>query len=76
MPIYRISVVNRTFSACDDHEMPSADAAGRQGIKAALAIGAEEVGNGEPFFGAEIRVEDGGETVRRFVVSVGASELQ
>ena len=75
MPLYKITVNNRTFTACDDHDMPSIEAAGRQGIRAALAIGAEEVGEGEAYFGAEIRVEEEGKIVGRYVVSVGASPL-
>ena len=73
---YRIIVVNHNFSACNDHEMPTLDAAEKQGLKSALAIGADEVANGTPFFGAEVRIEDDGNLVRRFVVSVGASPLQ
>lgn len=76
MPIFRISVVNQTFRASDDHELPSVDAALKQGIKAALAIGSDEVTDGSPFFAAEIRIEDGPETLGRFVVSIGASPLQ
>ena len=76
MPTFRISVVNQTFRASNDHELASFDEARKQGIKAALAIGADEVANGEPYFGAEVLVEDGDETLGRFVVSVGASPLQ
>ncbi len=76
MPSYRIRVINHSFSACDDHEMPSPEAAGEQGIRAALAIGVEEVAGGKPFFGAEVRIEDGQGTVARYVVSIGASPLQ
>lgn len=76
MPTFRITVVNQTFTACDDHELPSFDAARVQGIKAALDIGSDEVAKGNPFFAAEVRVADGDETLGRFVVSVGASSIQ
>ena len=76
MALFQISVINHTFSACDSHELPSAEEAGKQGIRSALAIGVEEVTGGESFFGAEIRIEEGDKTVRRFMVSVGATPLQ
>lgn len=76
MPTYRITVINQTFTACDDHELPSFDVARVQGIKAALEIGSDEVAKGSPFFAAEIRVADGDETLGRFVVSIGASSIQ
>ena len=76
MPTFRISVINRTFSACEDHELPSLDAARKEGVKAALAIGSEEVANGSPFFAAEILVENGQELLGRVVVSLGASPLK
>ena len=76
MPMYRITVVNQTFSASNHHECPSTDAARKHGVRAALAIGSDEVTNGKPFFGAEVRVEQGDETLGRFVVSIGASPLQ
>ena len=76
MPTFRISVVDQAFRASNDHELASFDEARKHGIKAALAIGAGEVANGEPYFGVEVLVEDGDETLGRFVVSVGASSLQ
>lgn len=76
MPTYRVIVVNGNFTASNDHKLPSLEDARKLGIRAALAIGADEVTNGTSFFGAEVRVEVGDETLRRFVVSVGASELQ
>ena len=76
MPTFTISVVDETFSASEEYEGPSADAAVTQAIKAALQIGAEEVVSGKPFFVAEVKVANGGETVTRYVVSIGASPLQ
>ena len=76
MPTFRVTVINQTFRASDNHELPSFEDARREGIKAALAIGADEVLSGSPFFAAEIRVEDSRELLGRLVVSVGASALQ
>lgn len=76
MPTFRISVINQTFRASNEHELPSFDEATRQGIKAALEIGTDEVTNGKSFFGAEVHVEEGEETRGKFVVSVGMSPIQ
>jgi hypothetical protein len=76
MQTYRISVVNAEFNASEEHPLESLDAAQREGIKAALAIGADEVIGGKPFFGAEVRIQHDGDTVSRAMVSVGASPLQ
>lgn len=76
MPTYRISVINHTFTSCNSHEAPTLDSAGKHGLKSALEIGTEEVVNGNPFFGAEIRIEEDEKVVRRLVVSIGASPLQ
>lgn len=75
MPVFRISVVNETFIACDEHELPTPDEARTEAIKGALAIGSDEIAKGKEFFGAEVKVEKDAELVGRFVVSVGASEL-
>ena len=76
MGIYRISVVNAEFHASEEHELESVEAARKEGIKAAIAMGADEVNGGKPFFAAEVRVQDGGDIVSRAMVSVGASPLQ
>lgn len=76
VPTYRITVINQTFRACDDHELASFDLARVQGIKAALEIGSDEVAKGNPFFAAEVLIADGDETLGRFVVSMGASSIQ
>lgn len=76
MGTFRITVVNNTFKASDDHELATIGEANREALKGALQIGVDEVCGGMPFFGAEVRVEDDGEVVSRFVVSIGASPLQ
>ena len=69
-------MVDQTFRASSDHELSSFDDARNCGIRAALAIGIEEVSNGAPYFGAEVIVEDRNKMLGRFLVSVGASSLQ
>jgi hypothetical protein len=76
MPLFRISVLNETFSASDAHELATASDAKTEGIKGALAIGSDEVSKGKPFFGAELKIEEGDELVGRFVVSIGASPIE
>ena len=76
MPPFRISVVDDGRSASDEHELSTAEEARCEAIKAALQIGAEEVIDGKPFFGAEAIVEQDGQVVGRFVVSIGVSPLR
>ncbi len=76
MSVFRISVVNETFRASDEHELATASEARMEALKGALAIGSDEVTNGKQFFGAEVTVEKDGELVERFVVSVGASPIE
>jgi hypothetical protein len=76
VPTFRISVLNETFSACDEHELTTATAARNEAIKGALAIGSEEVAKGKKFFGAEVKIQQGDELIGRFVVSVGASPIE
>jgi hypothetical protein len=75
MPMYRISVVNEEFRATAEHELSCAANAREEGVRAALAMGADEVCNGKAFFGAAVIIEEDGHSDRRFVVSVGASPL-
>jgi hypothetical protein len=76
MPTFLISVLNETFSACEEHELTTATAARDEAIKGALAIGSDEVVKGKQFFGAEVKIEHGDELIGRFVVSVGASPIE
>lgn len=76
MPTFRISVINQTFTATNDYDLPSFDDARKHGLKAALSIGSDEVVNGNSYFGAEVLVDEVGGAGFRFVVSVGASSLQ
>lgn len=76
VPNYQIHVVNSDYEACNDSDALNFDGARKQGLRAALQIGIEEVCNGTPFFGAEVRVELDGELMERFVVSIGQSPLR
>ena len=76
MHTFRITVINQTFRASNDDEFASLADASRQGIKSALEIGMDEVVNGKPFFGAEIKIEKMDETVGRYIVSVGVTPIQ
>lgn len=76
MPSFRITVTNENFHASNNIDLPSLEAARRNGIKSALEIGTDEILDGKAFFGAEIKVENGGKVLGRFIVSIGASALK
>ena len=76
VPSFRISVVNQHFRSCNEQELPTPDAARSEAIRAALEIGATEVCIDRPFFGAEVSIESDGESVGRYVVSIGMSSLK
>ena len=76
MPPFRISVINQHSASSDEHHLLTAEDAEREAIKAALEIGIDEVINGNPFFGAEAKVEHDGQLVGRYIVSIGVSPLR
>ena len=76
MPTFRIRIVNSEFSAEEEQDAPDFEAAKREGLKGALGIGVDRVLRGEPFFGAEVVVDQDSRPGSRFLVSVGASPLQ
>lgn len=76
MATFSITIVNRHFTASNNYELDSVGDARKEAIKGALQIGVDEVSNGKPFFGAEVKIEQHEEVVSRFVVSIGASPLQ
>ena len=75
MPTYRVTIVNEHFSDTGDHDAPDDKSAWKAAMTSAIAIGGEQVSHGNPFFGAEVTLEEGGRTVGRYIVSVGASPL-
>jgi len=77
MPTFKIHVINSDFRVCNEIEAHDLNEARDQGLKGALAIGAEELRKGETaFFGAEVCVEVQGEAMHRFLVSMGQSPLR
>jgi hypothetical protein len=76
MATYRISVINEHFSSSNDHECDDVVKAWQQALRGAIEIAAEQVSHGSPFFGAEVRLDEGNKRIGRYVVSVGASPLK
>jgi hypothetical protein len=76
MPTYRISIVNEHFSASDEQEAADVVKAWQTAIGSAIAIAADQVSHGNPFFGAEVTLEEGNKRIGRYVVSVGATPLK
>ena len=76
MPTYRISVVNKDFEAENSRELASLEIARDQALKGALEIGVAEIGEGKPYFAAEVNIHCDGERLARYVVSVGVSPLR
>jgi hypothetical protein len=76
VPNFQIRVVNSNYECCNDADAPNLAAARTEALRAALQIGAEEVCQGAPFFGAEIEVKLDGKLKERFLVSIGQSPLR
>ena len=76
MPPYRISLVNQDFTSTTESELDEIEQVRTQALKGALQIGTDEICSGQPFFAAEIIIEDNRERVERMLVSVGKSSLK
>lgn len=76
MRTFHIQVINEHFSSTNEHKCGDVSAAWKEAIGGALAIAAEQVSHGNPFFGAEIVLTEGKQRIGRYVVSVGASPLK
>lgn len=76
MTTYKISVVNEHFSSSNEHQSKDVVSAWQQAIHGALAIAAEQVSHGNPFFGAEVTLHEGETRIGRYIISVGASPLK
>lgn len=76
MAAYRLSIVNEHFSSEGDLEASDQLGAWQEAIKSAITIAADQVSHGNPFFGAEIRLEEDNKLVGRYIVSVGAMPLK
>ena len=76
MPTYQVSIINEHFSQSAEQESPDVIKAWQDAIGAAIAIAADQVSHGSPFFGAEVTLAEGNKQIGRYVVSVGASPLK
>ena len=76
MAIYNISIVNEHFSATEEQESPDVAKAWQKAIRSAIIIAADQVSHGNPFFGAEVTLDQGNKRIGRYVVSVGATSLK
>ena len=76
MPTYNISIVNEHFSASEEQEASDVSKAWQQAIRAAILIAQDQVSHGNPFFGAEVTLDEGNKRIGRYVVSVGATPLK
>ena len=76
MPTFQIRVINTDYDNSNEIDRPSAQEARAEALKSALQIGVEEVCNGTPFFGAEVRVESEGKVQDRLVVAIGVTRLR
>jgi hypothetical protein len=76
MPTYRITIVNEHFSQGAEQDAPDVSKAWQKALDAAITIAADQVSHGNPFFGAEVTLEEGNKQIGRYVVSVGASPLK
>jgi hypothetical protein len=47
----------------------------QKAIGTAIAIAGDQVSHGNPFFGAEVTLEEGNRRIGRYVVAVGATPL-
>jgi hypothetical protein len=75
MPRYRVTIVNEHFSSTEDQESPDVVKAWQTAIRSAITIAADQVSHGNPFFGAEVTLEEGNKRIGRYVVSVGSAPL-
>lgn len=76
MPIYRVTIVNEHFSASEEQDSPDVVKAWESAIRSAITIAADQVSHGNPFFGAEVTLEEGNKRLGRYVVSVGSTPLK
>jgi hypothetical protein len=76
MPTYSIEIVNEHFSQSGELEAPDNVKAWQNAIASAISIASEQVSHGNPFFGAEVTLQEGNKQIGRYVVSVGATPLK
>ena len=76
MPTYRVTIINEHFAQSGEQEAADNIDAWKKAIGSAIEIAADQVSHGNPFFGAEVLLENGDEQIGRYVVSVGATALK
>ena len=76
MPTYCLKIVNEHFSQEGDLDADDNIDAWKKAIESAIKIAADQVSHGNPFFGAEVTLEEGNKQIGRYVVSVGATPLK
>ena len=76
MPTYSVTIVNEHFAHSGDEEAADVTKAWQKALASAIAIAADQVSHGNPFFGAEVTLEEGNKRIGRYVVSVGATPLK
>ena len=76
MPAYCITIINKDFTASEDIEAASQDAARSEALRGALNIGTDEICEGKMFFGAEISIQGDGGTPERMMIAIGTSPLR
>lgn len=76
MPRYTVTIVNEHFSQTGELEAPDNNQVWKSAVASAITIAAEQVSHGNPFFGAEVTIEQGDEQIGRYLVAVGATPLK
>jgi hypothetical protein len=76
MPSYTVTIVNEHFAQTGDQDARDNIEVWKKAISGAIAIAADQVSHGNPFFGAEVTVAQGDKQIGRYLVSVGATPLK
>jgi hypothetical protein len=76
MASYRIHIVNEHFEQSGEFEAADNIKAWQKAVASAIEIAKDQVSHGNPFFGAEVTLQNGNAQVGRYVVSVGAMPLK
>jgi hypothetical protein len=76
MSTYTVTIVNEHFSQTGEQEAADNIEVWKAAISSAIAIAADQVSHGSPFFGAEVTIAQGNEQIGRYLVSVGAAPLK
>lgn len=75
MGTFNISIVNQKFELNNEHECSTFEEARSEAIKGALQIGAAEIKEDNPLFGAEVSIGEGGKRLARYVIAIAVSPL-